>query len=75
VRLRWLPIVCAGLLVPEGVADARRATAVVGDDFRELTATGAIALEDWTHGSSARRRHWLTTGFEQGRPAACDTIA
>jgi uncharacterized protein len=54
--------------------DALRAAAVVGDDFQQRNATGTISPEDWTHGSSAQRQHWLTTGFEQGEPAACDTF-
>jgi uncharacterized protein len=54
--------------------DALRAAAVVGDDFQQRNATGTISPEDWTHGSSAQRQHWLTTGFEQGQPAACDTF-
>jgi uncharacterized protein len=54
--------------------DALRAAAVVGDDFQQANATGTIRPETWTHGSSAQRRHWLTVGFEQGDPAACDTF-
>jgi predicted metalloprotease len=54
--------------------DALRAAAVVGDDFQQRNATGTISPEDWTHGSSQQRQHWLTTGFEQGEPAACDTF-
>jgi hypothetical protein len=54
--------------------DALRAAAVVGDDFQQASATGTIRPETWTHGSSAQRRHWLTVGFEQGDPAACDTF-
>jgi uncharacterized protein len=64
-----------GLVSQEDIADALRAAAVVGDDFNQLRATGMIVPEDWTHGSSAQRQEWLTTGFEQGRPAACDTFA
>jgi predicted metalloprotease len=55
--------------------DALRAAAVVGNDFQQHQATGTIRPEDWTHGSSRQRQHWLTTGFEQGKPAACDTFA
>jgi predicted metalloprotease len=55
--------------------DALRAAAVVGSDFQQHLATGTIIPEDWTHGSSQQRQHWLTTGFEQGKPAACDTFA
>ncbi len=54
--------------------DALRAAAVVGDDFQQRRATGTITPEDWTHGSSQQRQHWLTTGFEQGTPGACDTF-
>jgi uncharacterized protein len=54
--------------------DALRAAAVVGNDFQQRQATGTITPEDWTHGSSRQRQHWLTTGFEQGMPSACDTF-
>jgi predicted metalloprotease len=63
-----------GQLSRADLADALRAAAVVGSDFQQKKATGTINPEDWTHGSSAQRQHWLTTGFEQKRPAACDTF-
>jgi uncharacterized protein len=63
-----------GQLSQEDFADALRAAAIVGDDFQQRLATGTIAPEDWTHGSSEQRQHWLTTGFESGEPAACDTF-
>ena len=65
----------AGQLRQEDFEDALRAAAVVGSDFQQQLATGTIRPEDWTHGSSRQRQHWLTTGFEQGRPGACDTFA
>jgi uncharacterized protein len=64
-----------GQLRQEDFEDALRAAAVVGNDFQQQLATGTIHPEDWTHGSSRQRQHWLTTGFEQGRPSACDTFA
>jgi predicted metalloprotease len=63
-----------GQLTHEDFADALRAAAVVGDDFQQRRATGTISPEDWTHGSSQQRQRWLTTGFEQGEPGACDTF-
>jgi uncharacterized protein len=64
-----------GQLTAADFEDALRAAAVVGDDFQQRRATGTIAPHDWTHGSSAQRQQWLTTGFEQGEPGACDTFA
>jgi predicted metalloprotease len=63
-----------GQLPEEDFVDALRAAAVVGSDFQQHLATGTIKPEDWTHGSSRQRQHWLTTGFEQGKPSACDTF-
>jgi uncharacterized protein len=63
-----------GELTDKDFEDALRAAAVVGDDFQQHRATGTISPEDWTHGSSQQRQHWLTTGFDQGKPAACDTF-
>jgi uncharacterized protein len=64
-----------GEINAQAIEDALNAAAVVGDDFQQRSATGTITPETWTHGSSAQRQHWLTVGFEQGRPAACDTFA
>jgi uncharacterized protein len=55
------------------IEDALRAAAVVGSDFQQFKSGSPIRPEDWTHGSSRQRRDWLTKGFEQGRPAACET--
>lgn len=64
-----------GQLDESDFADALRAAAVVGSDFQQLSATGTVRPEDWTHGSSRQRQEWLTTGFEQGKPESCDTFA
>jgi predicted metalloprotease len=63
-----------GQLSQADFEDALRAAAVVGSDFQQKKATGTVTPEDWTHGSSQQRKRWLTTGFEQGKPAACDTF-
>ncbi len=64
-----------GQLAQADLEDALRAAAVVGSDFQQRKATGTITPEDWTHGSSQQRQQWLTTGFQEGRPSACDTLA
>ena len=65
-----------GDLTDADFADALRAAAVVGDDFLQHAVTGvARPPESFTHGTSAQRQQWLTTGFREGRPAACDTFA
>jgi hypothetical protein len=63
-----------GQLTNHDLHDALDAAAVVGDDFQHQPGAPTRPPEDWTHGSSAQRRHWLTTGFQEGRPEACDTF-
>jgi predicted metalloprotease len=63
-----------GELTDADIQDALNAAAVVGDDFQRNAAGQPRPSETWTHGSSAQRQHWLTTGFEQGTPDACDTF-
>ena len=65
----------AALLAAFGAAVVLPAAAVVGSDFQQLSATGVLRPENWTHGSSAQRRHWLTVGFEDGNPGDCDTFS
>jgi uncharacterized protein len=64
-----------GQLTPADLEDALRAAAVVGSDFQQQLANSKVRPEDWTHGSSAQRQHWLTVGAQSGAPSACDTFA
>jgi hypothetical protein len=64
-----------GEITREDLQGALDAAAVVGDDFLRDAHGRSRPPEDWTHGSSAQRRQWLTTGFLDGTPASCDTFS
>jgi uncharacterized protein len=64
-----------GLLEPGDLDEALTAAGAVGDDFLQSAATGTVHPEQWTHGSSAQRQHWLAVGYDGGDPASCNTFA
>ena len=48
----------------------------IGDDFIQSNLGGGRVNESqFTHGSSAQREKWWTTGYNSGDPAQCDTFA
>jgi uncharacterized protein len=64
-----------GELTTADLHDALRTAALIGDDFQQNAAGRVVDSAMWTHGSSEQRQRWLTTGFESGKPSACDTFA
>ena len=46
----------------------------IGDDRLQRQSRGTIVPDSFTHGSSAQRVQWLTTGFREGTIAGCNTF-
>lgn len=57
-------------VTPADIASALDAAAAVGDD----RISGSSSPENWTHGSSAERQRWFTTGYQTRDPDKCDTF-
>ena len=62
------------ILEPGDIEEGLRAATAIGDDTLQKQATGRVVPESFTHGSSAQRVQWFTTGFEQGTMEACNTF-
>lgn len=59
----------------DDVNAALDAAARIGDDFIQgELGGGRIDTTQFTHGTSAQRQKWYTTGFETGDPARCNTF-
>jgi predicted metalloprotease len=62
------------VLEPGDVEEGLAAAEAIGDDRLQRNAGRAVTPDSFTHGSSADRQRWLSTGLRTGDPAACDTF-
>jgi uncharacterized protein len=56
------------------VEDALRAASSVGDDTLQKETQGYVVPDSFTHGTSAQRTRWFSTGLKSGQISACSTF-
>ncbi len=56
------------------IEEAIKAAQAIGDDRLQRQSQGTVVPDSFTHGSSAQRVRWLTTGLKTGQIQACDTF-
>jgi predicted metalloprotease len=56
------------------IEKAIAAAQAIGDDRLQQQTQGRVVPDSFTHGSSAQRVRWLTTGLKSGDIKACDTF-
>ncbi|GAA2865403.1 membrane protein [Actinoplanes cyaneus] len=57
--------------IQEGIQTAGQ----IGDDTLQQRGGGTINPAEFTHGTSADRQKWFSTGYNSGDPKQCDTFA
>ena len=63
-------------ITQDDIDRALDAASRIGDDFIERTlGNGRVDPNSFTHGTSAQRQKWFTTGYQGGDPGRCDTFA
>ena len=56
------------------IESAMNAAQKIGDDTLQRQQTGTVRPDGFTHGSSAQRVRWFTTGLKTGSVQSCDTF-
>jgi predicted metalloprotease len=58
----------------QDIQDAVTTAGSVGDDAIQKKMGGGVDESKFTHGSSAQREQWFSTGYKSGDPKSCDTF-
>ncbi|WP_326945644.1 MULTISPECIES: KPN_02809 family neutral zinc metallopeptidase [unclassified Amycolatopsis] len=62
-------------ITQDDIASALDTASRIGDDYIQTKLGGGqVDSSQFTHGTSAQRKKWFTTGFQTGDPARCDTF-
>ena len=59
---------------PGDVESALQTASAIGDDRLQKQAQGYVVPDSFTHGTSAQRSRWFSTGLKSGEVANCDTF-
>jgi predicted metalloprotease len=59
---------------PGDVDSALQTASAIGDDRLQRQSQGYVVPDAFTHGTSAQRSRWFTTGLKSGDVASCDTF-
>jgi predicted metalloprotease len=59
---------------PGDVEAAMQTAAAIGDDRLQRQMQGTVVPDSFTHGSSAQRQRWFSTGLKEGKVSACNTF-
>ncbi|HUZ92210.1 MAG TPA: neutral zinc metallopeptidase [Methylocella sp.] len=62
-------------LQPGDIESAVATAQAIGDDRLQQSSRGTIVPDSFTHGSSAQRVQWLSTGLKSGEVDSCNTFA
>lgn len=60
---------------PGDVEAALQTAAAIGDDRLQQQSRGYVVPDAFTHGTSAQRQRWFTTGLKDGKVSSCNTFA
>jgi predicted metalloprotease len=59
---------------PGDVEAALQTASAIGDDRLQRQTQGYVVPDAFTHGTSAQRTRWFTSGLKSGQVASCDTL-